>query len=244
MAKDPAFLFYPGDYLRDTQNLGEAAQVAYDRIMCEHMRNICISQKQLNFFTKRMNESDVDELMFVLEECEGGFHIPWVSESITKRKQYSESRRNNRKGKKTNNISSTYDKHMENEIEDVIVNKKETKKKRLKEKDREVEFPYTSDRFMSQWGLWCEYRVKDLGTKPYKAIGEQAALLKLTKVSSDEDEAIAVIQQSIENSWKGLFELKNYGKNKRNNQDSTKTRQDLARAFAEEAIKRGELSES
>jgi len=125
MAKDPAFLFYPGDYLRDTQNLGEAAQVAYDRIMCEHMRNICISQKQLNFFTKRMNDDEKAELMFVVEECEGGFHIPWVSESINKRRAYSESRRNNRKGKTHKKISKTYVKHMENEIENEDVNKSE-----------------------------------------------------------------------------------------------------------------------
>ena len=65
MAKDPAFLFYPGDYLRDTQTMSEGTQVAYDRIMCEHMRNICISKKQLKFFTKRLSEDEIEELMMV-----------------------------------------------------------------------------------------------------------------------------------------------------------------------------------
>ena len=124
--KDPAFLFYPGDYLRDTQCLTEQAQVAYDRIMCEHIRNICISQTTLNFLTKRLDELERAQIMEILEEVEGGFAIPWVRESIIKRREYSESRRNNRKSKPKKdeqpptNTSSTYVQHMENENENVI----------------------------------------------------------------------------------------------------------------------------
>lgn len=123
MAKDPAFLFYPGDYLRDTQCLSEKSQVAYDRIMCEHMRNICISQQQLNFFIKRLSDEEKTEVTSLLKKVEGGFQIEWVAESICKRRDYSKSRAENRKGK-SKNISSTYVKHMEIEIEneDVIVN--------------------------------------------------------------------------------------------------------------------------
>jgi hypothetical protein len=127
MASDPAFLFYPGDYLKDTQCLSETVQVAYDRIMCEHMRNICITQQQLNFFTKRLNVEQKEELMHVLSKVSGGFQITWVAESIEKRRNYSESRRKNRSSKK--NISKTYDSHMENAIgnenETVNGNKKE-----------------------------------------------------------------------------------------------------------------------
>lgn len=119
MAKDPAFLFYPGDYLRDTQCLSEKCQVAYDRIMCEHMRNICITQEQLNFFTKRLDAEEKRELIFLLVKIEGGYQIEWVAESICKRKTYSKSRAENRKGK-PKNISKTYVPHMVNEIENVI----------------------------------------------------------------------------------------------------------------------------
>lgn len=141
MADDPAFLFYPGDYLRDTQCLSEKVQVAYDRIICEHMRNICISQQQLNFFTKRLNADEKSELMQVLLKVSGGFQIKWVADSILKRREYSESRRKNREGKgknnqqKPNNTSSSYVPHMENanEIvnEDVIKDKSELVEKLL-----------------------------------------------------------------------------------------------------------------
>jgi len=131
MAKDPAFLFYPGDYLRDTQNLSEKSQVAYDRIMCEHMRNICedmnkivVTKKQVDFFIKRLNEDEIEELMFVLSKINGDFQIEWVAESIAKRKTYSNSRSKNREGKLKKHIK-TYDPHMENENENENINKKD-----------------------------------------------------------------------------------------------------------------------
>jgi len=124
MANDPAFLFYPGDYLRDTQCLSEASQVAYDRIMCEHMRNICISQAQLDFFTKRLTIDQKSEVMMILRPADGGFCIPWVVESITKRREYSESRRKNRSStkEKDKKISKSYVPHMDNENEIEIEN--------------------------------------------------------------------------------------------------------------------------
>lgn len=130
MSKDPAFLFYPGDYLRDTQCLSEKAQVAYDRLMCEHMRNICISQAQLDFFTKRLTPDEKSELLMVLTKISGGFQISWVAESIEKRREYSESRRKNRTPKEKKKPDQqqkdmkTYVKHMENENvnEDEILN--------------------------------------------------------------------------------------------------------------------------
>lgn len=127
MANDPAFLFYPGDYLRDTQCLSERAQVAYDRIMCEHMRNICITQAQLDFFTKRLTSDEKSELTMVLSNISGGYQITWVAESIQKRREYSESRRKNRVSRKKNEPEKgnehmkTYVPHMENENENEIV---------------------------------------------------------------------------------------------------------------------------
>ncbi len=123
MTKDPAFLFYPGDYLQDTQCLSERTQVAYDRIMCEHMRNICISKQQLKFFTKRLTDEEREELVLMLTEKNEGYQITWVAESIEKRRLYSESRRKNRESpkekkiEKDQNISKSYVKHMVNENE-------------------------------------------------------------------------------------------------------------------------------
>jgi hypothetical protein len=128
MAKSPGFIFYPGDYLRDTQCLSEQVQVAYDRIMCDHMRNICISQQLLNFFTKRLNADHKLELMPVLTPIEGGFQIGWVADSILKYNAYRASRGKNRAGKSKEHmkiISITHEKHMESESDnenDIVLN--------------------------------------------------------------------------------------------------------------------------
>jgi len=168
MANDPAFLFYPGDYLRDTQCLSEKVQVSYDRIMCEHMRNICISQQQLKFFTKRLSEDEKEELMYTLTKVNGGYQIEWVALSIMKRRAYSESRRKNKAGKKKN-ICKSYDNHMENEIEN------RDKDKNLKEsfdKFRKV-YPGTKR------GLNVEYENLKLVCKKHKLkISEVIPLLK------------------------------------------------------------------
>ena len=203
--KDPAFLFYPGDYLRDTQILSESVQVAYDRIMCEHMRNICISQTQLKFLTKRLNEDEKEELLMVLTKVNGGYQIEWVAESIEKRRKYSESRKKNRIGKSKDNkkICKTYDSHMENENENENIDKE---KRRITKEEIFIQF---DDPAISEiWNSWRVYK-KEQFRFNYKTIGEVAALKKLHRLSSgDISIAGSIVMQSIENSWSGLFELK------------------------------------
>jgi len=92
------------------------------------MRNICISQAQVDFFTKRLTDDQKNEVFMILRPHENGFCIPWVVDSIIKRREYSESRRKNRSSKKENTnpksekTSKTYVPHMENENEIVIEN--------------------------------------------------------------------------------------------------------------------------
>lgn len=212
MANDPAFLFYPGDYLRDTQCLSERVQVAYDRIMCEHMRNICISQAQLNFFTKRLTDDERSELEMVLSKIDGGYQIAWVAESINKRKAYSESRRSNRKSKpkpETSNTSQSYDNHMENEIENVSVIKKEKKGGAGGKHEKELVMPFYSENFDTAWAHWKQFKDEQFKFKYKGVLSEQAALNELATLSDGhEGVAIKIIHQSISKGWKGLFKLK------------------------------------
>lgn len=131
--KDPAFLFYPGDYLQDTQCLSENSQVAYDRIMCAHMKNMCVDKKQFIFFTKRLTDGEREELLLILKEKDGGYIIPWVYESLSKRRAYSASRRKNREGKKINTSL-----HMENETENENVTEEGLKAVRLKKVEQDL----------------------------------------------------------------------------------------------------------
>jgi len=142
--KAPGFIFYPGDYLRDTQCLSENAQVAYDRIMCEHIRNICISQQQLNFFTKRLSDDEKNELLFLLVKVDGGYQIEWIVKSIEKQRAYSKSRSENRS--KSKKDMKTYDTHMDNDNDNEYDNINTNKKSVVKiEKNKWNEFPQPND---------------------------------------------------------------------------------------------------
>jgi len=58
------------------------------------------------------------------------------------------------------------------------------------------------------WKKWRAYR-KETFRLTYKPIGEKAAIGKLMRLSQGCHEVQAqIIQQSIENGWKGIFELK------------------------------------
>ena len=203
MGNDPAFLFYPGDYLRDTQCLSESTQVAYDRIMCEHMRNICITHQQLKFFTKRLNDDEVDELRMCLSEVEGGFQISWVADSIVKRRNYSESRRKNRlkKGKEDmNNISKTYEQHMENENENENVNKKGNENAKKRKSKNPIHTPM-KEAFLTAYEIetGLEYQWTAAHAKNLNGIANK--IRKTIKAGGKE-----VTDQSVINAWSYILE--------------------------------------
>lgn len=168
MGKDPAFLFYPGEYLKDTQCLSEKAQVAYDRIMCEHMRDICedmnniaLTKQQVNFFTKRLSDGEKEELLFILTKIGNKYQIYWVAESIAKRKVYSNSRASNRKGSNGKHMS-THVAHMEDRNENKDVNKKEEKKKEDKVTFGEMKnVKLTKEQYQKLLALFSEKTIND-----------------------------------------------------------------------------------
>lgn len=65
-----------------------------------------------------------------------------------------------------------------------------------------------SEKFLDTWDLWKQYKYEEFKFKYKGCLSEQATLMKLNDISEgDEEIAIKIIRQSIENSWKGLFEL-------------------------------------
>lgn len=74
----------------------------------------------------------------------------------------------------------------------------------------EIVFPFESEKFKKFWQIWKDYK-KEQHRESYKSPkSEQAALEKLNKISGGSEEiAIEIIKESMSNTWKGLFELKN-----------------------------------
>jgi len=72
----------------------------------------------------------------------------------------------------------------------------------------ELIYPFDSDEFKKWWNFWKEYKAKEHKFKYKTALSEQAALKKLSELSSgSEDIALKIIEQSIAEGWKGFFEM-------------------------------------
>jgi len=79
---------------------------------------------------------------------------------------------------------------------------------KLNTNNTKTERDYPFELNLDAWNLWKEFRKEQFRTT-YKPLGESAAISKLLRISNNNKEHQAqIIQQSIENGWKGLFELK------------------------------------
>ena len=75
-------------------------------------------------------------------------------------------------------------------------------------KTKGFEFETLEELNVEVWKKWREFRTQQFRTS-YKLIGEKAAIGKLLRISQGCHEVQEqIIQQSIENGWKGLFEIK------------------------------------
>ncbi len=132
MAKDPAFLFYDGDAARDVSHLNRLERGCYFDII----------QAQRKFgrmplaLIKKILGNDFDSCWETVKIClsydADMYYIEWLENSTQKRKEYSESRRNNRlrqRKAENGNICQSYDTtyvaHMVNANENEIKDKEE-----------------------------------------------------------------------------------------------------------------------
>ena len=138
MNKDPAFLFYPSDFLVGTMLMSNEEVGKYIRLMCiAHSKGGYLTKQDM---FKICNTDDKDVLDKFNIDDEGVYYNERLLSEITKRKKYSDSRRNNRKGKEENKedmniICDSYDTHMENEnINSISSNSLSLKNKKNKVK--------------------------------------------------------------------------------------------------------------
>ena len=109
---------------------------------------------------------------------------------------------------------------------------KDTVKVKVKDKVINIIYPFNTENFLKFWDYWKEYKNKEFNFKYKSEISEQAALKNLGNISNqDEETAIKIIMQSIENSYKGLFKLKTDG-NKQKTSNKGATKEELAWLFA------------
>lgn len=90
----------------------------------------------------------------------------------------------------------------------VNVNEDENTEKGVKG-EKQIILPFDSENFRTFWENWKTYKNAEHNFKYKTEQSEQAALLSIAKLSGgDEKTATEIIMQSMENGWKGFFEIK------------------------------------
>ncbi len=185
MAKDPAFLFYAADFITGTQFFTNEQVGKYIRLLCAQKIHGHLREKDMINICQSYDEDIFEKF----DKDEEGLYYNVVLEGhIEKRKIYAESRRNNRlkaftdnhkpkqpadkktvKSKKDmNNISLTYDQHMENvNVNENVIKNKEDKIKKVSEKLKKEEEIFSAEvmNFADEYpesmlkaflNYWCE----------------------------------------------------------------------------------------
>jgi uncharacterized protein YdaU (DUF1376 family) len=195
--KDPAFLTYYQDFIVGAMFLTDEQLGAYWRILLhqadkypEHMtleeiKNICRTyETSWPVISRKFAHDD-----------EGKFFNKRLEFEIKRRSEFCNSRRKNRLHKKhMKNICPPVVRHMENENED--------------ENTLNI-----SEYLRGVWGDYLEMRRRI--RKPATVRAQELVLERLEKLApSNEQQKKAILEQSIENSWQGVFALKEEGQHR------------------------------
>lgn len=79
----------------------------------------------------------------------------------------------------------------------------------MRKDEMNIIYPFNSEQFINHWQLWKQFKKEQFRFTYKGIISEQAALISLSELSNnDEQIAIRIINQSISNGWRGLFNLK------------------------------------
>lgn len=202
--KDPAFLFYSGDFLVGTMGMSMEDRGKYITLMAYQHQNGHISLETIRLLLGNdwVNENDILKSKFEIDDL-GLLFNSRVDEEIEKRAKFTLSRRENgKKGgrpKKENKPSAKpngkarhkpRNNHSGDVNEDVI--------------NMFKSFNNNED---LQNNLIDFYKMR-LDIKPMTNAAVTRLLNKLTKIAADENEMIQMLDNSIINGWQDVYELK------------------------------------
>ena len=197
--KDPAFLFYSSDFLTGTMFMSDTQVGKYIKILCTQHQKGHLSEKDMLKICKRYDKDIFEK--FVKDE-DGKYYNIRLEKEITKRREYSKSRSDNRKNKISfENICFSYVKHMENENENININ------------DISYITSYIDNNKLNNIiNLLIEYlnyrkSIRLPNTK--EVIDELIEFLK----PYDKDEQEKIIKEAIKKGWKDFYPISKKEKN-------------------------------
>jgi len=226
MAKDPAFLFYPGDWLGGTLGMTLEEKGAYlELLICQfnsgHMTSHMVGRMVGQVFGQIQGKFKKDE--------NGLWYNERLDVEIEKRNSFINSRKNNLKGLNQYKKNGGHMRgHMEDENENINISSKGGMggkpkwAENFKNFNPEIKYAFESEKFGAMWDYWLKYK-RERKDKKYTTTGEQATIKGLyDKAEGSIDKAAEIINQSIQQNWAGLFEVRDH-QNKSQVTDLAKT---------------------
>ena len=161
MAKDPAFLFYPNDYIGGTMGMTFEEKGAYIEILMLQFNRGHMTSHMIGQLVGQLWESI--RCKFVQDE-QGLWYNIRLDQEKDKRMSFTQSRRNNIKGLNQHTIGHMTS-HMENENEDVNRNINKVK--------------IIDTQFEEFWDLYDYKKSKDKAEKVWKTLNKEEKALAL-----------------------------------------------------------------
>lgn len=216
----PNIPIYVGDWERDCNVLSLKAEAAWLRIIfkmwlkgkqsvyklpTKSLQNLWrVSSEEMHEIIEELKFNEICEIL----EKEG--FVEFKSRRFQKENELSEKRSkavSNRKDRPTRSQQKTYKYHtkdIQNTDIDIENENEDDNKKRESEREK-IEFKFDSKKMRSAWNRWKSYRKSSHKFKYHDALSEQRKLRELENMASSEDEAIAIIDKSITEGWKGFW---------------------------------------
>lgn len=213
--KAPAFQFYSSDFMVSVMYWSHDLVGKYILLLCwQHQHGIITPEDMSNICKSYVKDIDNKLLSkFKLDE-NGNYYNERLKEVIDSQIAYSESRSKNRKGSKStvdsavieikpkvkrakknkkdmNNISQSYDNHMEDE--DIVLIFKS--------------LSLSNEELFNT--LMSYYHMRKDIKKPMSTRAVEMLVSKLKDIAKDENEMIEILRNSVMNSWQGIFPLNN-----------------------------------
>jgi len=188
MPKDPAFLFYPGDWLQGTMGLSFQEKGAYMELLIFQFNNGKFTREDAKHILSTCKAYAFEKVLKKFDTNEDGtlFWKQRLVNEMKKRSDYTESRRNNARGIKNEEIdlpasikNEAYAKHMENENENTINISKEL----CKIFGKEYQLPKERMPAMSNWYMTIDVQAKAILSvhKPEQAINQIRGYVRYCK---------------------------------------------------------------
>ncbi len=165
MAKDPAFLYYDGDAAKDMAHMNRLERGAYIDLVHAQKKFGRLSLDIIKKVLGRDFDNCWVSIELILTRIDEKYFIEWLENSIARRENFSESRRQNRRKKDQkgtcvedmmnisehmNKICETHVEHMEIEIENEIIIEEENEKTNVPV-SAETDNPYLIPAMMQTW---------------------------------------------------------------------------------------------